>query len=94
IAEAFPGDSAWIPDALQQEDDRALWPACTSAQRDIGGFHGPYAYRQTPHGQPEVDELVKPGDQVWTSYDSGPYKVLEVKRYTVEGMRVYSLVMT
>ncbi|HBO3659205.1 TPA: hypothetical protein L4T04_005235 [Pseudomonas aeruginosa] len=94
IAEAFPGDSAWIPDALQQGDDRALWPACTSAQRDIGGFHGPYAYRQTPHGQPEVDELVKPGDQVWTSYDSGPYKVLEVKRYTVEGMRVYSLVMT
>ena len=37
---------------------------------------------------------MKPGDQVWTSYDSGPYKVLEVKRYTVEGMRVYSLVMT
>ncbi|EON6793950.1 hypothetical protein BL400_RS28850, partial [Escherichia coli] len=26
IAEAFPGDSAWIPDALQQGDDRALWP--------------------------------------------------------------------
>ncbi|MGY1417389.1 hypothetical protein [Pseudomonas aeruginosa] len=92
VAAAFPGDSAWLPVAMGQGLDVSDWPAHSAYQAEVG-MRDPLAYRQTPYGQPEVDALVKPGDQVWTNYDSGPYRVLEVKRYECGGLRCYSLVM-
>lgn len=92
VAEAFPGDSAWLPDALQRGETFADWPASTNAQAELG-YRDLLQYRQTPHGQPEVDQLVFPGDTVWSSYGSGPYVVKEVNAYQCQGMRCFSLVL-
>lgn len=92
VAKAFPGDSAWLPDALQRGETFADWPASTNAQAELG-YRDLLQYRQTPHGQPEVDQLVFPGDTVWSSYGSGPYVVKEVNAYECQGMRCFSLVL-
>lgn len=88
IAHAFPGDSAWLPDAGQQ--GTADWPAHSGYQADIG-MRDLSVYRQTPHGQPEVDALVFPGDTVWTTYGTGPYLVREVTRQSWKGLSCFSL---
>lgn len=88
----FPGDSAWLPDALRQGATFADWPAHSSYQAD-SGFLDLQQYRQTPLGQPEVDSLVFPGDTVWTSYGSGPYVVREVVAQGCRGMRCFTLVL-
>ena len=92
VAEAFPGDSAWLPDALQRGEGAADWPAHSGYQAQLG-FRNLTQYRQTPHGQPEVDQLVFPGDTVWTSYGTGPYVVKEVKPQECLGMRCFTLVL-
>ncbi|MCE4058472.1 hypothetical protein [Pseudomonas sp. Au-Pse12] len=88
----FPGDSAWLPDALRQGATFADWPAHSSYQAD-SGFLDLQQYRQTPLGQPEVDSLVFPGDTVWTSYGSGPYVVREVAAQGCRGMRCFTLAL-
>lgn len=92
VADAFPGDSAWLPDALQRGQTMADWPASSGYQADIG-LKDLMRYRQTPIGQPEVDGLVLPGDTVWTSYGSGPYIVKEVAAQECYGMRCFTLVL-
>ncbi|MDQ0982679.1 hypothetical protein QFZ45_005945 [Pseudomonas synxantha] len=92
VADAFPGDSAWLPDALQREQGMADWPASSGYQADMG-LKDLMRYRQTPMGQPEVDGLVFPGDTVWTSYGSGPYIVKEVAAQECRGMRCFTLVL-
>lgn len=88
IAQAFPGDSAWLSDAAQQ--GAAEWSAHSGYQADIG-MRDLSVYRQTPHGQPEVDALVFPGDTVWTTYGTGPYLVKEVTRQSWKGLSCFSL---
>lgn len=88
----FPGDSAWLPDALQRGATFADWPAISSYQAGLG-YLDLQQYRQTPLGQPEVDSLVFPGDTVWTSYSTGPYVVREVSSYDCQGMRCFTLVL-
>jgi hypothetical protein len=39
------------------------------------GFPVECGFRRTPSGQPTVKDLVKPGDIVATSYETGPYRV-------------------
>ena len=92
VADAFPGDSAWLPDALQRGQGMADWPASSGYQADMG-LKDLMQYRQTPIGQPEVDGLVLPGDTVWTSYGSGPYIVKEVAAQECRGMRCFTLVL-
>lgn len=92
VADAFPGDSAWLPDALQRGQTMADWPAHSGYQADAG-MSNLARYRQTPLGQPEVDGLVLPGDTVWTSYGSGPYIVKEVAAQECRGMRCFTLVL-
>lgn len=92
ITTAFPGDSAWLADAAQRGETFADWPASTRYQADMG-YLDLLQYRQTPHGQPEVDGLVVPGDTVWTSYGSGPYVVKAVNPYDCQGLRCFSLVL-
>lgn len=92
VSDAFPGDSAWLPDALQRGHGPANWPAVSGYQADAG-FKDLMQYRQTPIGQPEVDGLVLPGDTVWTSYGSGPYIVKEVAAQECRGMRCFTLVL-
>jgi hypothetical protein len=92
VVDAFPGDSAWLPDALQRGQTMADWPASSGYQADIG-LKDLMRYRQTPIGQPEVDGIVLPGDTVWTSYGSGPYIVKEVAAYECRGMRCFTLVL-
>jgi hypothetical protein len=92
LAQVFPGDSAWLPDALQRGESFADWPAHSGYQAEMG-FRNLTQYRQTPHGQPEVDQLVFPGDTVWTSYGTGPYVVKEVTSYKCLGMRCFTLVL-
>lgn len=88
----FPGDSAWLPDALQRGATFEGWPAHSSYQADMGCVDL-QQYRQTPIGQPEVDSLVFPGDTVWTSYSSGPYVVRSVSAQDWKGLRSFSLVL-
>lgn len=84
-------------DASEASDS---WPAHSVYQVGIG-YVAPGVYRQTPAGQPEVDSLVKPGDVVWTSYDSGPYLVKAVRRidyqvsdqHDLGGLHSFSLAM-
>lgn len=93
VADAFPGDSAWLPDAAQQ---LGVWPnyvAHSVANVEQCKSHSPLMFRQTPHGQPEVDELLAVGDLVWTSYGTGPYLVKRVIRHEWRGLRQYSLVL-
>ena len=47
--------------------------------------------RLTPPGQPTVEDLVKPGDLVWTSYSPEKGKVVKVSRYEVHGLPCYSI---
>lgn len=91
LAELFPADSAWLADVRQQTPGMADWPATSEYQRDVAGLAAPIQYRQTPHGQPGVDQLVRIGDTIWTSYCSGPYVVCGVKPYECYGMRVFTL---
>lgn len=93
VAEAFPGDSAWLPDAAQQMGVYPNYVGNSSYTVDTIGHHAPLIYRQTPAGQPEVDALVAPGDQVWTSYGSGPYEVKCVTAREWRGMRCFSLAL-
>lgn len=92
VAAAFPGDSAWLPDAAQRGEGAADWPAHSGYQAELG-FRNLAQYRQTPHGQPEVDQLVFPGDTVWTSYGTGPYVVKDVTPQECLGMRCFTLVL-
>ena len=48
--------------------------------------------RVTPPGQPTVGDLVRPGDMVWTNYDSSRGRVVRVDRYRVHGLPCYSII--
>ncbi len=81
-------------------EDSASWPARSAYQVRMG-YVAAGAYRNTPAGQPEVDDLVKPGDVVWTNYDTGPYLVKAVRRHDYQvseqhdlgGLQSFSLVL-
>lgn len=93
LADVFPGDSAWLPDIAQQQEKGGGWVAHNRAQVEVLYQRSPLTYRQTPHGQPLVDELIRPGDYVWSSYGSGPYQVREVKPHHCDGMLTFTLVL-
>lgn len=93
LASVFPGDSAWLPDIAQQQEKGGGWVAHNRAQVEVLYQRSPLTYRQTPQGQPLVDELIKPGDYVWSSYGSGPYQVREVKPHYCDGMLTFALVL-
>lgn len=93
LAQVFPGDSAWLPDAAQQLGVYPNYVAHSVANVEFCKSHSPLMFRQTPHGQPEVDALLTVGDVVWTSYGTGPYRVKCVTRHEWRGLRQFSLVL-
>ena len=93
VAEAFPGDSAWLSDAAQQLGVYPNYVAHSVANVELCKSHSPLMFRQTPHGQPEVDALLAVGDLVWTSYGTGPYLVKCVTCHEWRGLRQFSLVL-
>lgn len=93
LAKVFPGDSAWLPDIAQQQGKKDASVGYNMAQVEVLYHRSPLTYRQTPHGQPLADELIKPGDYVWTSYGDGPYQVREVKPHRCDGMLTFTLVL-
>ena len=48
--------------------------------------------RLTPPGQPTVEDLVRPGDIVWTSYSPERGRVVEVSGYEVHGLPCFSII--
>ncbi|NNB08730.1 hypothetical protein HBN83_22795 [Pseudomonas fragi] len=93
LAQVFPGDSAWLPDAAQQLGVYPNYVAHSVANVEQCKSHSPLMFRQTPHGQPEVDALLAVGDVVSTSYGTGPYRVKRVTRHEWRGLRQFSLVL-
>jgi len=51
--------------------------------------------RRTPPGQPTVSDIVKPGDIVKTTYDTGPYRVEKVRVYkSYVGDPIFTLIVS
>lgn len=49
--------------------------------------------RCTPEGQNKVDKIIHPGDKVKTSWNTGPYTVVEVSRHEIYGLEEFSLIL-